>query len=130
MEGKRAWIYCRTNSGGTDELEMQREQLENYAAEQGFTVQGVSADRHNSTTSVRPGFLEVNRVIGRRQVDILLIYSISRDFRPMDDMVQYWTFLNRHGIRLFTAQEGEVDLSIELDITRALHRAIAQERCH
>ena len=131
MEGNRAWIYCRTAQGrvaSLDMLEQQREQLEAHAAERGFKVQGISADRHNGVTSVRPGFLEVNRVIGQRQVDILLLYSISRMFRPMEDMVQYWTYLNRHGVRLCTLREGDVDLSMELEITRALHQAIAQGR--
>ena len=110
MEKERVWLYCRTAQKDEAAIEMQKRRLESYAAEQGFSIAGVSGDQQSGLTLDRPGLLEVNRAVEEKLTDIVLVANIDRICRTAVSIVQYWEYLNQHGVRLHTVSEGEVDL--------------------
>lgn len=111
MERNRIWLYCRTAQKDEAAIEMQKRRLETYAAEQGFCIAGISSDQQSGLTLDRPGLLEVNRAVEEKLADIVLVVNLDRICRSAIGMVQYWEYLGRHGVRLHTVSEGEVDLT-------------------
>lgn len=118
MVGKRAWLYCRiANAGvlGSDATEMQRRRLEWYAAQHGLTVTGGSEDCQPGTTMDRPGVKKMNRAVEDHTVDVVLVFSLDLLCRKIGDAIRYWHYLRKHGVRLCSVCDGEVDLSMEAD---------------
>lgn len=111
MEKNRVWLYCRTAQKDEAAIEIQKRRLETYAAEQVFSIAGVSSDQQSGLTLDRPGLLEVNRAVEEKLADIVLVVNLDRICRSAVGTVQYWEYLNQHGVRLHTVSEGEVDLA-------------------
>lgn len=111
MEKNRVWLYCRTAQKDEAAIEMQKRRLETYAAEQGFSIAGISSDQQSGLTLDRPGLLEVNRAVEEKLADIVLVVNLDRICRSVIGTVQYWEYLGQHGVRLHTVTEGEVDLT-------------------
>ena len=98
MNGNRAWIYCRIAHDsilGPDAIEIQRRRLEWYAAQHGLEVVGSSED-------CQPGT------------------AMDRLCRKIGDAIRYWHYLHKHGVRLCSVSDGEIDLSMGADIMNAL----------
>ena len=49
-------------------------------------------------------------------VDILLVCDLSRLGRDVDRTLQYWYLLRDLGVSVYTADYGEVDLSLDATI--------------
>lgn len=123
MEQIKVWLYCRianANILDDDALGIQRRRLEWYAAQHGMKVVGYSEDRKPGTTMDRPGMLEMNRAVERHTVDMVLVLNLDRLCRKIGDAVRYWHFLNKHGVRLCSVSDGEIDLSMDADIMKTL----------
>ena len=123
MSGNRTWIYCRIAHGsvlGPDAIEIQRRRLEWYAAQHGLTVVGSSEDCRPGATMDRPGVQEMNRAVEQHMVDVVLVFSLDRLCRKIGDAIRYWHYLNKHGVRLCSVSDGEIDLSMDADIMKAL----------
>ena len=45
-------------------------------------------------------------------MNVLLLPDLSRLGRDIDKVFQYWHLLRRRGVHIYTAIDGEVDLSI------------------
>lgn len=116
MEKNRVWLYCRTAQKDEAAIEIQKRRLETYAAEQGFSIAGVSGDQQSGLPLDRPGLLEVNRAVEEKLVDIVLVANLDRICRSAIGTVQYWEYLGQHGVRLHAVSEGEVDLTWNREI--------------
>lgn len=116
MEKNRVWLYCRTAQKDKAAIEIQKRRLETYAAEQGFSIAGVSSDQQSGLTLDRPGLLEVNRAVEEKLADIVLVVNLDRICRSVISTFQYWEYLNQHGVRLHTVSEGEIDLKWNREI--------------
>ena len=123
MTQNKVWLYCRiANVGvlGADSIEMQRRRLEWYAARHDMKVVGYSEDRQPGLTMKRPGVLEMNRAVEQHKVDIVLVFNLDRLCRKIGDAVRYWHYLHKHGVRLCSVSDGEIDLSMDADIMGVL----------
>ena len=124
MEQKKAWIYCRVAHNGPDSTELlaaQRSRLEAYAKEHGFKVVGTSGDIASGLKfDYRPGLLEFHNGAVDGDVDILLVYDLSRLGRDLDRTLQYWYLLRDLTISVHTANSGEVDLSVAVMLRKII----------
>lgn len=126
MEKNRVWLYCRTAQKDEAAIEIQKRRLETYADEQGFSIAGVSSDQQSGLTLDRPGLLEVNRAVEEKLVDIVLVANLDRICRSAVGTVQYWEYLNQHGVRLHTVSESEIDLTWNREIFANLKAIMRQ----
>lgn len=53
-------------------------------------------------------------------VDVVLVFSLDRLCRKIGDAIRYWHYLNKHGVRLCSVSDGEIDLSMDADIMEVL----------
>ena len=53
-------------------------------------------------------------------VNVVLVFSLDRLCRKIGDAIRYWHYLNKHGVRLCSVSDGEIDLSMDADIMEVL----------
>ena len=122
MNREKVWLYCRIDKGGNmseELLETHRYRLEEYAAEHGLSIMGISRDIQNGINFDRPGLLEVNRAVEEHLVDIVLVFNLNRLCRRTEDMIRYWNFLNQNKVRLCTVADGFVNPIMDSGIATA-----------
>ena len=115
MNNSRVWIYCRTmqdDSTGPDAIQNQKNRLEQYAKQHGMEIAGVSSDFQSGLSLDRPGLREVDKAVQDRLADIVLVVSMDRLCQKVEDLVGYWYYLQRYGVRFYTARRGEIKLRI------------------
>lgn len=110
MEQKNAWIYCRIDAPEdvNGALKGQYEQLERYAAQMGFTVVGSSQDLGSGLDMNHSGLLTVREAIKDKDVQILLVASVSRIGRDATATMEFIHDLSSCGVRTFSPMEGEI----------------------
>lgn len=116
MEQEKVWIYCRVAHDGPDSaavLAAQKNTLEAYAKEHDFEIVGASSDIGSGLTMDHPGLLDFHAAAEDGKVDVLLIYSLTRLGRDADKVTKYWYLLRDLGVSVYTADCGEVDLSLD-----------------
>ena len=122
MNREKVWLYCRIDKGGNmseEMLETHRYRLEEYAAEHGLSIMGISRDIQNGINFDRPGLLEVNRAVEEHLVDIVLVFNLNRLCRHTEDMIRYWNFLKQNEVRLCTVADGFVNPIMDSGIATA-----------
>ena len=115
MNSNRVWLYCRTvedSSTSLDTIERQKNCLEQYAKQHGLEIAGESIDFQSGLTLDRPGLREVDKAVQDRLADIVLVVSMDRLCQKVEDLVGYWYYLQRYGVRFYTARRGEIKLRI------------------
>lgn len=115
MGQKKAWVYCRVAHNGPDSaaiLAAQRNGLEAYAKEHDFEIVGASSDIGSGLTMDRSGLLDFHAAAEDGVIDVLLIYGLTRLGRDADKVTKYWHLLRDLGVSVYTANSGEVDLSV------------------
>lgn len=114
MNGNRVWLYCRALNGINSAaiLETQRRGLEACAQEHGLEIVGCSSDVGGAAPAERPGLLAFRAAMEKKRVDILMPFNLSCLGRDLGEVVQYWSSLREHGVRLYTVAEGEVYLDM------------------
>jgi DNA invertase Pin-like site-specific DNA recombinase len=117
----RAALYLRvsTDSQTTDN---QRRELEAAAERAGWQIVHVLADTGISGSKgrdARPGFNALHRAIARRQVDIVMAWSVDRLGRSLQDLVAFLGELRAVGCDLYLHQQG-------VDTTTPAGRALYQ----
>lgn len=119
MSGNRAWIYCRVDHSGSESAELiaiQKLQVECYAREYGLEVTGFSNDIGSGLIIDRPGLRAFLDAVEDGNVDVLLLFSLTRLGRDMDQVTQFWQTLRGRDVRIYTVMEGEIDLGFRLDM--------------
>ena len=102
-------------------LAAQNNRLEACAKEHSFEVVGASSDIASGLKfDHRPSLLEFHNEAVNGDVDILLVCDLSRLGRDVDRTLQYWYLLRDLGVSVYTADYGEVDLSLDTMLRRMI----------
>ncbi len=92
MEGKRAWIYCRTAYPDAHALAVQQTNLEVEAEKHGLVVVGITAEHASGLDNLRKGLCAVFNAVDADKVDLLLVTSLSclsRDLMMVDACLRW-----------------------------------------
>ena len=116
-EGKRCWIYCRTNNteNSKAQLELQEKKLREYAKQNGVTVAGVSTDVCSGLVLKRFGLDVALEAAKEKKMDMLLVLSTSHLGRDVVPTLEYMSKLLDHGVGIESAAEGTIDFVPHLD---------------
>lgn len=108
-QGNRVWIYCRVNCPDNTALRLQQEQMIEFATKQGLAVIGITAEQESGLDFNRAGLKEVMKAVETEQIGIILTKSICRIGRSMPLVMACIDKLEEHGVKLVTADDGEVN---------------------
>ncbi|WP_459926639.1 recombinase family protein [Desulfosporosinus burensis] len=115
-QGSQVWIYCRVNSPDDMALKFQQEQMVEYARKQGWEVVGITAEQGSGLDSNRKGLTEVMEAIEAEQINIVLAKSVCRIGRDVYKTMECVEWMNRYGVKLISADNGEVNFKPANDI--------------
>jgi site-specific DNA recombinase len=105
---KRAVYYTRvSHENQVDDgssLDNQQDRIEafckihNYEIVKSFSDPGVSGRKFEN----RPQFMQMMDMVKKKQVDIVVVYSLSRFGRNTKDTLKWISFLENHGVSFYT----------------------------
>ena len=108
----RVAAYCRVSTKQEEQLNSYENQVEHYThrinAENGWTLEGIYADKGISGTSVKKRD-EFNRMIRRckqGKIDMIITKSIARFARNTVDCLKYVRLLNELGVDVYFEEQG------------------------
>ena len=136
---KRVALYCRVSTDGQT-VENQTRELEAVAERHGwqivetFTDEGISGAKGRDK---RPGFNALHNAITRKEVDMVLAWSVDRLGRSLQDLVTFLGELHGKGIDLYLHQQG-IDTTTPagkmifqiMGVFAEFERTMIQERVH
>jgi DNA invertase Pin-like site-specific DNA recombinase len=133
----RAALYLRVSTG-EQTTHSQYHELWAAAARAGWSIAAVYEDAGISGAKgrdERPAFDKLHRAIARREVDIVMAWSVDRLGRSLQDLVAFLGELRAAGVDLYLHQQG-VDTTTPagralfqmLGVFAEFERAIIQER--
>ena len=117
----RAAIYTRVSTDGQTTYNQYRD-LWAAAAGAGWSIAHVLADDGISGAKgrdERPAFDQLHKLIARREVDIIMVWSVDRLGRSLQDLIGFLGELRAAGVGLFLHQQG-------IDTTTPAGRALFQ----
>ncbi len=134
---KRVAIYARVSTDGQT-CENQCRELEAVAARAGWSVVHVLEDAGISGAkgrSVRPAFDRLHRLITRREIEMVMTWSVDRLGRSLQDLVSFLAELHAGGCDLYLHVQG-LDTSTPagkamfgmLGVFAEFERSLVQER--
>ena len=108
----RVAAYCRVSTKQEEQLNSYENQVEHYTerinSENGWTLEGIYADKGISGTSVKNRD-EFNRMIRRckqGKIDMIITKSIARFARNTVDCLKYVRLLNDLGVDIYFEEQG------------------------
>ena len=106
--GPKAAIYCRSSINNDVTINIQIKRLEIYAVEHGYTfktyvVTGTSNYRKE------PAFQELLNSIDRKEIDAIIVNSLDRVSRNIEDLNYFIQCLQSQNIKLITLDSLAVD---------------------
>src|SRR5947209_1854216 len=113
----RAGLYARVSTNDQQTLAMQNRAMREYAARRGWTIalQVREVNSGGAKRELREKVLEAAR---RREIDVVLVWSLDRWGRSVTDLLATLQELDHLGV-------GFVSLTEALDLTTAAGRAMA-----
>lgn len=105
----RVAIYVRVSTGIQDN-EMQRRELQDYAAARGWTVVEVYEDKMTGRSSERPSWKRIMVDAKQRKFDVLFCWKLDRAFRSLKGMVMTLAELTEVGVQ-FVSLRDHIDLT-------------------
>jgi len=118
---KRAALYLRVSTIDQTTANQERE-LRQVAERAGWEVDKVYKDRGISGSKgrdKRPSFDALHRAAARREIDIVMAWSVDRLGRSLQDLVAFLSEIHAAGVDLFLHQQG-------LDTTTPAGKALFQ----
>ena len=111
-KAKRAWIYCYIDAPEDTHgvLKGQHEKLDSYASQMCFTVVGSSHDLGNGLILNRPGLMELMEAAIIGKMDVLVIDSLNRIGRDVNQVLGFLHKLNGYGVKVYSPLEGEINI--------------------
>lgn len=108
MSIKRVWLYGRVadDTGEGWELKIQMGFLRRWAAENGFTVAGETAEVGSGIQAGRPGLAEITRAVREKKMDAVVVKDLGRLMRDYIAGAQYIDFLQAEGVELVSISDG------------------------
>jgi DNA invertase Pin-like site-specific DNA recombinase len=136
---KKTVIYARVSTDAQT-TENQLLQLRAYAARMGYEIvaeltdQGISGSKGKKD---RPAFNRLSEMISRKQIDVVLCWSVDRISRSLPDLLSFLGELKAKGVDLFLHQQA-LDTSTPsgkamfqlLGVFAELESSMARERIH
>ena len=118
---KRAALYLRVSTIDQTTANQERE-LRQVAERAGWEVDKVYKDRGISGSKgrdKRPAFDALHKAAARREIDIVMAWSVDRLGRSLQDLVVFLSEIHAAGVDLFLHQQG-------LDTTTPAGKALFQ----
>ena len=118
---KRAALYLRVSTIDQTTANQERE-LRQVAERAGWEVDKVYKDRGISGSKgrdKRPAFDALHKAAARREIDIVMAWSVDRLGRSLQDLVSFLSEIHAAGVDLFLHQQG-------LDTTTPAGKALFQ----
>ena len=105
---KRVWLYGRVADGSSEgwELKGQMEFLRCWAAENGCTVAGETAEVGIGIRAERPGLAEVAQAVRNKKMDAVVVKDMGRLMRDYIAGTKYIYFLQAEGVELVSINDG------------------------
>lgn len=91
--------------GGTG-IDFQNEKLKQYADLQDFNLIKIIEDVASGGLNTREGIEELKQHITDGNVEVVLIWNVSRAFRSMIHFTKFYEFLKNHNVELISVSEG------------------------
>ncbi len=137
---KRAAIYARVSTVNGQTVANQLRELRSAAERMGWEIEGEYTDRGISGAKgrdKRPVFDRLCKAAVRREVDVIMAWSVDRLGRSLQDLVGFLGELHSKGVDLYLHQQG-VDTTTPagkalfqmLGVFAEFERAMIRERIH
>ena len=92
-------------NGGTG-IQFQTEKLSQYATLNDFNLIKTITDVCSGGLATRDGIEELKSHIENGEVDVVLIWNVSRAFRSMIHFTKFYEYLKKHDVELISVSEG------------------------
>lgn len=105
---RRAAIYVRVSTGAQT-VDNQLRELRDVAERHGWQIVAEFSDRGISGAKgreQRPGLHKLLQAVARREVDIVLAWSVDRLGRSLQDLLSFLAELHAKGVDLYLHQQG------------------------
>ena len=105
----RAYLYCRIAAQPQQDSEYmaaQENELRQFAERKHLRVVGTTCEYAIGTILNRPGLKDMANAVCAGQVDVVVVYSLSRISRESDMIAEYIRFLHLYGASLLSLKEG------------------------
>src|SRR6266540_1966109 len=119
--GSRAVVYVRVSKSGQETLDEQERRCGLFAESQAWEVVRVLRDKASawSGKTDRPGWLAVEAMVEAGEVDVVVVFQVSRAARNVGRLAQFITLCQAHGVVFASASEG-------VNTSTAMGRMMAQ----
>ncbi|MDD2518408.1 MAG: recombinase family protein [Bacilli bacterium] len=113
----KAGLYIRVSTDRQAEagysVEAQKENLTNFANEQGWNIFDLYADEGISGKNIqdRPDVKRLINDIKNKKIDVVVLYKFDRLTRDMSDTEDVMKLIQEFGIQVYTISGGTVDVS-------------------
>lgn len=104
---KRAALYARISTQeGRQHLRNQLDKLQEFAARMNWTIAGTFTDQVSGSADKRPGLDELMKAAARRDIDVVLVFELSRLTRggPLKAL-EYLNRLNHSQVEFWSMTE-------------------------
>ena len=92
-------------NGGTG-VQFQTDKLVQYSNLNDFDHIKTITDVASGGLETRDGIEELKEMIGNNEVDIVMVWNVSRAFRSMIYFVKFYEYLKKNGVELISVSEG------------------------
>lgn len=110
MKKKRVSIYARVSTQDQN-LEMQLDELKEFAGYRDWEVVSVYEDKATGTNTKRPEFQAMLEAARQRKFDVLLVWKLDRFARSMKDLVTHLQELDELGVSFVSLKDNGIDMS-------------------
>ena len=124
----RAWLYCRVQEDNDNALEAQRTMLLEYAESKSWDVVGITTEKCTGLDIHRPGLVQIAKYVTYGKVDVVLVFNTSRLCRATVKLLQFWKYLYKHHVRLFSLLNDEEDYLMTARIYNGLASALIESK--
>lgn len=122
MSDKRVWIYCRVAHPESDNhiLKIQQEYLIRYAATNGYTIAGITAEYGSGLDFGRTGLSEVMEAAKYGKMDAVLVSKLDRIGRTIKKLIEFENELNERHVELLCSDGSNNTAFIQNIFSEAL----------
>jgi DNA invertase Pin-like site-specific DNA recombinase len=104
---KRAVVYVRVSTRGQETLGDQARRCRQFAESQNWEVVDVLEDKASAWSGKdRPGWLQVEGMVERREVDAVVVFQVSRAARNVGRLHAFITLCRDNRVTFATASDG------------------------
>ena len=102
----RVSTYRQSELAGGTGIEFQSDKLTQYATFNDLNLIKIISDVASGGLETRDGIEELKTLIEGGDIDVVLIYNVSRAFRSMIHFTKFYEYLKNHNVELISVSEG------------------------